>query len=279
MFDNLGYFHPIVVHFPMALTFVAAGARILWLIFKRDWMSHAATALFVCAAVGAIIAAYTGDQAHSPVERVPGSRNAVVEHEEWGERSRNLLIGIALVELGALALTGKGQRALRYLSAAAGIAAMYFMYETGEHGGDLVYSYAGGIGIRSGEDGDVERLLLAALYHQSQRDRDAGRPAEAANLVREMQRRFPNDTSVRLLAVESLLRDEKNPHAALSALDTLQVPKSNRSGYLNAAMLRAEALVASGNRDSARAVLTPLTADYPTSTRLKAKLDSLREQR
>ena len=275
MFENLGYFHPIVVHFPMALTFVAAGARILWVIFKRDWMSHAATALFVCAAVGAFVAAYTGDLAHSPVERVPGSRNAVVEHEEWGERSRNLLIGIALVELGGLALTGKRQRALRYLSAAAGVVAMYFMFETGEHGGDLVYRYAGGIGIRSGEDEDVERLLLAGLYHQAQVDRAAGRPADAANLVREMQRRFPNDTSVRLLAVESLLRDEKNPSAALSALDTLQVPKSNRSGYLSAAMLRADALLAAGHRDSARAVLTPLTADFPTSTRLKAKLDSL----
>ena len=276
MFDNLGYFHPIVVHFPVALTFVGAGARLLWVIFKRDWLSHAATALLVCATVGALAATYTGDLAHSPVERVPGSRDAVVEHEDWGKRSRNLLIGIALVELGALALTGKRQRALRYLSAAAGIAAMYFMYETGEHGGELVYSYAGGIGIRTGEDADVERLLLAALYHQAQRDRDAGRPADAANLMREMHRRFPNDTAVRLLAVESMLRDENNISGALAALDALQVPKSNRSAYLNAAILRADALVASGQRDSARAILTPLTADYPTSTRLKGKLDSLR---
>jgi len=41
-------------------------------------------------------------------------------------------------------------------------------------------------------------------------------------------------------------------------------------------MLRADALAAVGQRDSARAVLTAVAPDYPTSTRLKAKLDSLR---
>ena len=43
-----------------------------------------------------------------------------------------------------------------------------------------------------------------------------------------------------------------------------------------AAVLRADALAAVGQRDSARALLTALTPDYPTSARLHAKLDSLR---
>jgi uncharacterized membrane protein len=276
MLDNLGYFHPIVVHFPIALTFVGVGARLLWVLFKREWLSNAAVALIVCAALGAIVAAYTGDLAHSPVERVPGSRAAVVEHEEWGERARNLLIAIAVIELGALALRGNRQKVVRYVSAAAGLVAMFFMYEAGDHGGELVYSYAGGVGIRTGADEDVERLLLAALYHQAQRDRAAGRGSDAATLVRELARRFPDDTAVRLLAVESTLRDERNPTGALAALDMLAPPKNSRTHYLNAAMLRADALLAAGMRDSARAVLTPLTTDYSTSARLRAKLDSLR---
>ena len=276
MFDNLGYFHPLVVHFPIALTYVAAGARILWLVFKREWLSNAATALWVCAALGGFAAAYTGDEAHGPVERVPGSRDAVVEHEDWGKRSRNLLIGIAIVELGALALSGNKQKGLRYVSTAAGLVAMFFMFETGDHGGELVYSYAGGVGIRTGENEDVERLLLAGLYHQAQRDRAAGHSEDAANLIRELARRFPNDSSVRLLAIESMIRDSKNPVGALTALDSIQPPKTSRTLYLNAAILRADALNAAGQRDSARAVLNALTNDFPTSARLRAKLDSLR---
>jgi uncharacterized membrane protein len=276
MFDDLGYFHPLVVHFPIALTFVAAGARILWIFLKRDWLNNAAAALWVCAALGGTVAAYTGDKAHSPVERVPGSRQVVIEHEDWGNRARNVLIAIAVIELGALVLReNRHKKALRYLSTAAGLVAMFFMYEAGDHGGELVYSYAGGVGIRTGEDADVERLLLAGLYHQAQRDRTAGRSEDAANLTRELARRFPNDSSVQLLAVESMLRDVKNPVGALAALDSIQPPKTSRTLYLNAAMLRADALNAIGQRDSARSVLSALTADYPTSARLRAKLDSL----
>ncbi|MGH7696208.1 MAG: DUF2231 domain-containing protein [Gemmatimonadaceae bacterium] len=276
MFDNLGYFHPIVVHFPIALTYVGVGARLLWLLFKRDWLSHAATALLAAAALAAFVAAFTGERAQPPVEEVPGSHDAAEEHEDWGKRSRNLLIGIALVELGALAVSGKRQTILRYVSAAAGLVAMFFMFETGEHGGELVYSYAGGVGIRTGENEDVERLLLAGLYHQAPRDRAAGRSEDAANLIRELARRFPNDSSVRLLAIESMIREAKNPVGALTALDTIHPPKTSRALYLNAAILRADALNATGQRDSARTVLNALTSDFPTSARLRAKLDSLR---
>lgn len=275
MFDDLGYFHPIVVHFPIALTYVAAGARVLWVLFKRDWLSNAATALWVCATLGALAATFTGERAQPPVERVPGSHDAAEEHEDWGKRSRNLLIGISIVELAALALKGNRQTGLRYVSAAAGLAAMFFMFETGEHGGDLVYSYAGGVGIRTGDDADVERLLLAGLYHQAQRDRAAGRTEDAANLIRELARRFPNDTSVRLLAIESMLLDGRNPVGALAALDSASPPKTNRDLYFDAVLLRADALTAVGQRDSARAVLNALTADFPNSKRLRAKLDSL----
>ena len=78
-----------------------------------------------------------------------------------------------------------------------------------------------------------------------------------------MRPRFPNDSSVRLLAVESLLRDVKDPNEALAALDSIQPPKSSRTLYLNAAMLRADALAAVRRRDSARAVLTAVRRTIP----------------
>ena len=49
------------------------------------------------------------------------------------------------------------------VAAAAGVVGLWFPYQAGAHGGQLVYSYAGGVGIRSGEPQDVGRLLLAGL--------------------------------------------------------------------------------------------------------------------
>ena len=58
------------------------------------------------------------------------------------------------------------------------------VYETSEHGGELVYSYAGGLGIRTGDEKDIERLLLAGYYNQAMADRKAGRSDSAAQLIR-----------------------------------------------------------------------------------------------
>ena len=89
--------------------------------------------------------------AHGPAERVPGAREAVQEHEHWGNRSRNILIVLAGLE--ALVLIWSSHRAgrvFKLLSAGTGLVAGFFLYETGEHGGELVYSYAGGVG-RTGD--------------------------------------------------------------------------------------------------------------------------------
>lgn len=101
------------------------------------------------------------------------------------------------------------------------------LYETAQHGGELVYEYAGGVGFRTGEDEDIGRLLRAGLYAQSRVDREAGRADEAARLVEEMAVRFPESLEVQLLAVESLILDRQDGRAALDALAALEVPADN----------------------------------------------------
>ena len=56
-------------------------------------------------------------------------------------------------------------------STVVGLVGIVSVYQAGAHGGDLVYKYAGGIGIRSGDPADVERLLVTGLYQQAQLDR------------------------------------------------------------------------------------------------------------
>src|SRR5678815_3514851 len=142
---------------------------------RLKWTGPAATTLLVIGGVAAYVAAKSGTAAHGPVERIPGARQAVEEHEEWGERTRNVFVGVAALELIALALSGGAARTVRAVSALAGIAGVYVLYETAEHGGELVYAYAGGVGIRSGKPEDVGRLLVAGLYNESQIARKAGK--------------------------------------------------------------------------------------------------------
>ncbi|HEY9226622.1 MAG TPA: DUF2231 domain-containing protein, partial [Gemmatimonadaceae bacterium] len=172
---NLGVFHPQVVHFAVVLLFVGVALRVLSFAIRRPFVNHAALWCLVFGTLAAVIAVKSGTDAHGPVERIPGVRDAVMEHEELGERARNIFFGVAALEVIALAFSAKPSTARftrwAYVgSAVVGIVGGVVLYEAAEHGGQLVYSYAGGPGLRTGAPKDLERLLVAGLYNQSQAD-------------------------------------------------------------------------------------------------------------
>lgn len=285
MIPNIASLHPQIVHFVIALLFVGVAFRIVSLTRRFTFTNYAAAVLLLSGTIAAVLAVRSGDQAHGPVERIPGTRPLVQEHEHDGEQTRNIFLGVAALEIIALGLAAARQGTmLRYArfvhvaSALVGVFGLVKLYDTAEHGGELVYSYAGGPGLRSGDPKDVERLLLAGLYSQSRLDRQAGRLTESASLVNEMARRFPADTTIQLLRVESLLLDTKDYGAALAALDSVPIAPNDARLRARHATLKADIYIAMGNRDAARAALAPVVAAFPQNTRLKAKLDSLGTQ-
>jgi uncharacterized membrane protein len=278
---NLAQFHPQIVHFVVALLFVGVVLRIVSLTGRLKFTDYAATTLLLIGTVAAVLAVKSGTDAHGPVERIPGTRDLVIEHEELGEKTRNIFYVVAALELMALAFSRKATiaRYARYAqfgSAIVGVWGAVVLYEGAEHGGELVYSYAGGPGLRTGDPKDVGRLLMAGLYNQSRVDRREGHSARAAALVDEMAKRFPGDTNVRFLHAESLLLDSKNYPAALAVVDSISVAPTDARLGARKATLKADIYLAQGKRDSARAVLTSASAAFPQNTRLKAKLDSIK---
>jgi len=271
--------HPQIVHFTIVLVIVGVAFRLISLFGRPAWVSPAATTLLLLAAVASVISVRSGTAAHGPVERVPGSRAAVVEHEEWGERTQTALLVLGFVELVGLALRRSPKvKVLHAVAAIVGLVAVFCVYEAAEHGGELVYSYAGGVGLRTGDPKDVERLLLAGYYHQAQADRKAGRAAAAAELMAAAARRFPSDPEVRLLTAESILLDQKNPQGALDALATIELPAGDTRLRARRAMLQADAFEAMGQIDQAIAALQPIVDQAP-NPRVQQRIDALKAKR
>ncbi|MDH4350226.1 MAG: hypothetical protein OEW56_03650 [Gemmatimonadota bacterium] len=274
---DIGVFHPQIVHFVVALLIAGVAFRLVALTGKVSFAGPAATVLLLAGTLAAVAAVKSGTDAHGPAERIPGARAAVMEHEEWGERTRNLFLGVAVLEIAALAFRRRAwHRFLLFGSAAVGVAGLFFIYETGEHGGHIVYSYAGGVGTRSGDPADVDRLLLAGLYQRATLDRREGKDEAAAELFAEMGRRFGDDPTVRFMAIESQLVDRHDPAAALTALETFTVPTDNRTVAMRVGLLRADAFVALEQPDSARAALAALLEAFPGNTRIADRLERLK---
>jgi uncharacterized membrane protein len=269
--------HPQVVHFTIVLAFLGVAFRLISLLGRPAFAGPTAAVLLLLASLFGFISTQSGTAAHGPVERAPGARRAVMDHEAWGDRARNLLLFVGMIELvGLVMVRSPRARVVRMAAAGVGVIALFCVYEAAEYGGELVYSYAGGVGIRSGDPKDVERLLLAGLYHQSLQDRKAGNREQAAELVAIAARRFPADAEVRLLAAESLLIDQRNAQGAIDALASIEVPADNRALRTRRASLQADAFEAAGQKDAAIAILQPMVEAFPTNARLKERLDALR---
>lgn len=274
---DIGPLHPLVVHFVVALGILGVLLRVVSLTGKLSWTSPAALLLLLIAAGASVVAVQSGHEAHEWAEQIPGVRTAVQEHEALGEMTRNLFLLVGAIELVALLFRNKpgARRGLHAVSALAGIAAGLYLYEAGEHGADLVYNYAGGIGTRSGSPEDVQHLLIAGLYHQARIAKEAGRDDEAARMMEEMARQRPDDPSIAVMALDAGLRARHDTAATLARLDSLVIIDTLWRAGVARGILQADIIAAMGRKDSARALLTALVARYPQSRRPKMALDKL----
>lgn len=275
---SIGPFHPQIIHFVIALLITGVVFRLISLTGRLKFMGPAAATLIVAGTIASFAAVQSGVQAHGPVERIPGARAQVQEHEEWGERARNLFVVVAALEVLGVGMVTMGYRRAKLALAAAavaGVAGLFVLYEAADHGGNLVYSYAGGPGLRTGDPEDVRRLFAAGVYQQAMQDRQADRRAEAADLIDLAARRFPQSLDWQLVAADSLIQDRKDPQAGLDRLDAIQIPEGDTRTTLRVGMLKATAQEAAGDRDAARATLEALKAQFPENAQVQRRLSDL----
>lgn len=277
---NIASYHPIIVHFTVALLIVGVIFRWVSLSGRAVFTGPAAATLILLGTAAAVLAVQSGTDAHGPVERVPGARQAVGDHEDAGEWARNVFLVIAVLEIAALVARRRHVNVARgalWGSAVVGIFGVAALYKAAKRGGDLVYSYAGGVGIRTGDTADVSRLYVAGVYQQAQRARTAHDSARAATLFAELGKEYPADTTVQLLAAESQLRDRNDPRGALASLARLRAAPGNRFLAVRVAFLKADAYLAAGKPDSARVTLEAVATAYPElAERVKGRIAQIK---
>lgn len=276
---NIGIYHPTIVHFAVAL--LVAGAIFRWISLsgRAAFTGPAAATLLLAGTLAAAAAVRSGLDAHGPVERIPGARQAVVDHEDAGKLARNVFLIVALLELVALTTRRRSVNLARgaiWGSAVVSVFGLTALYKAGERGADVVYRYAGGVGTRYGDTADVNRLYLAGLYQTALHARNQHDSGRAARLYDRLAHEYPNDTTVRFLQIESLVRDSDDGRAALRLLANLRVPPADRRLRLRHGFLKTDAFLAVGRTDSARATLEQLARDFPDVQRIRDRLAEIK---
>lgn len=135
--------HPAVVHFVVALSFLALFFELITLHPKARQLAPVVPILLLLAAVAAVAAVLSGEAAHDEAVIPPAAKALMEQHEELGEK---LMVGLIVLSLLRLILWRLERLALwvravwLFLLLAAAAAVGY----SGKLGGELVFQHGVG---------------------------------------------------------------------------------------------------------------------------------------
>ena len=140
--------HPMLIHFPIVLMLLALLFDALNLLFRRtDRFRTTTLVLYALGFVAVIIAYFSGRQAADSVAVADSLFPAISEHADWALRTVWFWGILVLLRFGSLfrQLDRKTPVAIIFLFIAT--LGNYLMYETAEHGAQLVYK--SGVGVKA----------------------------------------------------------------------------------------------------------------------------------
>ncbi|MFH1567564.1 MAG: DUF2231 domain-containing protein [Gemmatimonadota bacterium] len=139
--------HPLVVHFAVALLPASAVTDLAALLFRRPPWHRVAFALLVAGALGAVAAVLTGNAAAAPHRESETVAALVAHHENLGTLSLFAFLTICLGRLPLELQARRGGWPLRAWIGAA-VAANALLWLAGHAGAELVYGH--GLGWPAG---------------------------------------------------------------------------------------------------------------------------------
>lgn len=147
--------HPRVIHFVIAFLMLYPLLEISGVIFKKDFFSKAAHLFLLIGTLGALAAVLTGNQALE-VARVWEDQGAIIQfgaitdHQEWANITLWYFAAL-LVLRTVFVIKKKFTGIFQYIFIILAVVGSYFVFQTGDHGGKLVYQYGIGTELKKAE--------------------------------------------------------------------------------------------------------------------------------
>ncbi len=142
--EFLSVFHPKVVHFPIAFLLGYFLFELLGIVFKKDFLSKAAHLLLFLGVLGALAAVMTGRQAEEAFEYWNKQSSGLLEEHEMYANLTLWYFAVLLVLRTFVSFKKNFVGVVRYVILTLAMVGVYFVFQTGEHGGKMVYEHGVG---------------------------------------------------------------------------------------------------------------------------------------
>jgi uncharacterized membrane protein len=142
--EFLAEFHPKVIHFPIAFFLAYVLLESIGAIFKKDFFSKTAHLFLFFGVLGALAAVLTGNQAEETFEYWnKQSSDLVEEHELFATITLWYFTGL-LVLRTFVTVKKKFSGVFTYTFVVLALVGAYFVFHTGDLGGQMVYRHGVG---------------------------------------------------------------------------------------------------------------------------------------
>jgi len=141
--------HPLIVHFPIALLFIAVAADAVALWLEQRWRTgrEVATGLWVATALSAVVTYYSGTWAVNTVQVVTTeAARTLSTHAMWGWYTMLTTGTYAAVRAVSLFVpAARARRLTHVVFFVVGLGTFFPLWKVGENGGEMVYRH--GVGV------------------------------------------------------------------------------------------------------------------------------------
>lgn len=140
-------FHPIAVHFPIALLTLGMALALLHQVWKKEeweWLERASLWLLWIGTLSAGAAVGLGILAEETVPHVPAAWEVLEEHEELAFWTFGLFAVLSIIRISLRKKWYALENKWKILFLAGWGVALGVLFATAQHGGELVYDYGVG---------------------------------------------------------------------------------------------------------------------------------------
>jgi uncharacterized membrane protein len=139
--------HPMLVHFPIAIILLAVLMDLLnFFVSDQWWDDLKSTILYSIGAVTGIATYYTGTLAADSVFLPSGAQSVLNEHADWALWTVWFFGIYALLRIVLHWYQKIDQKTIRIGLFVIALPGVFFLYETGDHGAEMVFGYGAGTG-------------------------------------------------------------------------------------------------------------------------------------
>lgn len=178
--------HPLIIHFPIALLLFALFFDVLFLIFrKHPWLNANANALYLLGALGVVAAFFSGRQAADLANIPPFVHPTLSEHADLGQYTAWFFGIYGLFRLAGWWKSWYENIIVLFVSVVIAVGGAVLLFETAEHGAELVYRY--GIGVKASEKEAMEKVVSESGMAMAEDGSWEWRPANGAEIVLKQQ--------------------------------------------------------------------------------------------